>query len=292
MTTFLDVLPVILGHWTNSCPSVAPRIQDIAMLSSACKTISMEIKDCPCKRLYHQGMCSQVPLLKNTNILMNDDCCIDILRNSCINVPRYLHAMSTLECCARANASAIIAKICSQSVPIQNIGIDLKSAFSPSTILKNPVTSYTYRHVVNTMICLSTLMSVSCDMYDVLLSGEWTRINMLPLHHYCTKDDGDNNKNMINDLLYNRHVDFRLHTTYLFFYFIGNVVSSNITLGYDLTRTLQGQLLEAWRTKWNENNKRMYAKTMYLLDRVYDKLAREYGPPPSIVIAHMMAHNT
>jgi hypothetical protein len=210
--------------------------------------------------------------------------------NSHIRVSKYLDAFSALEMSAQENASAIVANICNQSQPAQNICSKLNVALSPHTIIRN--LSYdnvcVQHNTINTMICLSILMGVSNEIYEALTSGEWSTINMDNLVDICRTHNVDVTQ---CDRSYNRHVDFRLHTTYLFFYFVGKVLSANMQLGFDLTRTLQGQLLEAWRTKWNESNKRMYAKTMYLLDRVYDKLAREYGPPPSIVIAHMLVHN-
>jgi len=132
-------------------------------------------------------------------------------------------------------------------------------------------------------------MGASYELYEAMISGEWSHqlatSNMVDIYKAQNVDISK------YDSLYSRHVDFRLHTTYLFFFFVGNIVSAKVPLGFSMTRTLQGQLMEAWRTKWNENNRRMYNKTMFLLDRVYDKLAREYGPPPSIVIARMMVHD-
>lgn len=294
-TTLLDVIPILLGHWahTKICVHI-PAIGDIASLSMVCKSIDSEIGECPRLKLLHASICCQVPLLVRTAGIAKDACWIELLINSHIRIPRYLNALSALEKSAQENALAIVANLCSHPQPVQNICSKLRDALSPGSILRN-VTYNDDGHqnvakyrIMNTMICLSILMGTSNEMYDALVSGEWSIINMQNLIDICKSHNVDATH---CDRSYNRHVDFRLHTTYLFFHFIGNVLSSQVQLGLDLTRTLQGQLLEAWRTKWNENNKRMYGKTMYLLDRVYDKLAREYGPPPSIVIAHMMAHH-
>lgn len=286
--TLLDVLPIVLGHWTHSYTSHIPRVHDIATLSAVCKSIHEEIGVCPRHKLFHASMCCQVPLLKRSHGIMSDPCCIEMLANSYVRIPRYLHAMSVIHVSARENANAIIAKICSSPQPIQNIGSDLTYALSPWTVLQPIPNDVGYGHILNTMICLSIMMGTSYELYESLISGEWSSLNMPNLTDICKAHNVDITQ---FDRLYSRHVDFRLHTTYLFFFFVGSIVSAKVPLGFDMTRTLQGQLMEAWRTKWNENNKRMYNKTMFLLDRVYDKLSREYGPPPSIVIAHMMAQH-
>ncbi len=287
-TLLLDVLPVILGHWTYSRTPHVPKVQDIAALSMACKSIREEIRRCPRHKLIHASVCCQVPLLERSHGIMSDPCCIDMLANSYVRIPRYLDAMSAVHKSALENANAIIAKIRSHTQPIQNIGSDLVHALSPKTVLRTIMPNdIGHGHIVNTLICLSILMSTSYELYDSLISGDWSlHLNLPNMADIYKAHNVDMSK---YDSLYSRHVDFRLHTTYLFFFFVGNIVSAKIPLGFNMTRTLQGQLMEAWRTQWNENNKRMYIKTMFLLDRVYDKLAREYGPPPSIVIAQMMA---
>jgi hypothetical protein len=287
-TTLLDVLPVILGHWTYSRTPHVPSVQEIATLSVVCKSIHEEMGRIPRHKLFHTSMCCQVPLLGRSHGIMSDPCCIDMLVNSYVQVPRYLDAMSAIHTSARENVNAIIAKICSQTQPTQNIGSDLVHALSPKTILHTKIPNdLGHVHIVNTLICLSILMGTSYEIYDTMISGDWSlHLNLPNMAEVYKAQNVDMSQ---YDSMYSRHVDFRLHTTYLFFFFVGNIVSAKVPLGFSMTRTLQGQLMEAWRTKWNENNRRMYTKTMFLLDRVYDKLAREYGPPPSIVIAQMMA---
>ena len=288
-STLLDVLPIVLGHWSYSHTSHVPPLHDIATLTMVCKSIREEMGRFPRYKLYHSSMCCQVPLLEHSHRIMNNPCCIDMLINSYVRIPMYLNAISAIHTSARENVNAIIAKICSHIQPNQNIGSHLMHALSPKTILNITTTNAGHDQIINTLICLSILMGASYELYEAMISGEWSHqlatSNMVDIYKAQNVDISK------YDSLYSRHVDFRLHTTYLFFFFVGNIVSAKVPLGFSMTRTLQGQLMEAWRTKWNENNRRMYNKTMFLLDRVYDKLAREYGPPPSIVIARMMVHD-
>ena len=142
-------------------------------------------------------------------------------------------------------------------------------------------------------------MSMSIDMYNTILFGEdWSSIfsekvvrahklrNLSALQLSCHMS--------VEERAYTKGVDFRMHTTYSFFSFICSTFSSPRTqlgrlYGIEVVRVIQGQLIESWRMRWNESNKRMYRRIVWLLDRAYNKLARPFGPPPLMIAAIVFA---
>ena len=79
-----------------------------------------------------------------------------------------------------------------------------------------------------------------------------------------------------------RHIDVRLWSTYALFHFLGVVFSCDTlgkgkSLGRETSAVLMGQLIETWRMRWNESNKRVCKRVRWLLSRVYKKIVRAHG---------------
>jgi len=126
---------------------------------------------------------------------------------------------------------------------------------------------------LNTIIVLSIVLSMSMDMYSsITLTDEWDMIQP-PIQY---------NPDILPpswDRLITRHIDYRLWALHTFFHFVNAAFSCDTTMkgrvfGAYTTKVLIGQLTEAWKTNWNEANKRINTKVKWLLYRVYDKLIR------------------
>jgi hypothetical protein len=143
--------------------------------------------------------------------------------------------------------------------------------------------------VLHTNILLTTLLTMASEIYTTTRGPSAAAAPEKP-HSPHEGEQGRGDKGDVSGP--RRHVDFRMHATHALFSFVGASFSNACIdygreMGIELVRTLQGQVIESWRVKWNEGNRRMHRRVSTLLDHVYDVLARPYGPPPILVLTLM-----
>jgi hypothetical protein len=294
-----QVLHILVHNWTYSDARLVIEYADIGNLLMVSKSFNSEIRSVTSgnnRKLVKAVLDQQIPLFMKSHECIGIDANLDMVYGSYIHIPRLVDCVRAIERGARVNALNILVRTGTVSSNAEadgtsindNVGV-LMRCFMNGSLWK----SFDEKHVLDgkemcqsksmfTFIVLSILLSLAIEVYNnISLTDNWSCIYLYP-HQQSMPPFPTMHTSISTEERLARNVDFRLHATYAFFSFVGTTFSCDTlnngrVFGEHVAMIIHGQLVGTLTNRWNEENKRVFAKVKWLLQRVHRKLVRAYG---------------